>query len=142
MQVREIKVAECSPELYKKLYSINLRRRGMMRKTLVKLRAARDCFAYIHYIESENQILAWSLSFPDVFIQRHKSYFYTRRNKRKQGLGAKLFKTVEKCFKKNNLRFKVYPHDHKSAKFFDKCTKGKCTDMSDSLIHVSYYHQG
>ena len=136
MRVRKTKVIDCSKELYEKFYSLNFRCNGSMRDTLVDLRAKQDSQAVIHYVESDKKVLAWTLSFPNSFIQRYKSYFYIRKDNRRRGLGTKLFNTVEKFFVSNKLKFQIFPHDYGSRKFFTKCTKGKRTDMKNSLIHM------
>jgi hypothetical protein len=140
MQVREIRIADCPRELYKKFYSLNLRRGGSMRRTLKKLRKNKCSTSVIHYVESENKVLAWAMSFPG-WKRRYNSYFYVRYINRRQGLGTKLFKTLEKYFVNNNLQFEVYPWDHKSSKFFTKCTKEMVTDSKDSFVRLdSFYY--
>ena len=123
MKIKRVKVTECSELLYRRFYSLNFRRDGMMRGALVMSRQRRYLDDIIHYIESEGKIICWSLLFNSGFNRsQYKIYFYVRKGNRKCGLAKKLFKATEKyCSEFNIIQTLVYPHDKISKSFFDKC---------------------
>lgn len=108
-------VTELSPELFKKLYSLNMRDRGVMRNILIEHRLTKGATCYII-----GNVDGWALVHLEEYRvdgqirHRRTANFYVRQSLRRQGLGRILVEAV----KEKHPRIKVHDYSERSKEFF------------------------
>lgn len=113
MKIVKQSLRQVSPQLYKKLYSLNFRREGTMQDTLRDKRHNKK--EMVHYILDGTKLIGWSLLFEnDAGMQCH---FYVRKSERRKGYGRRLFHANMRYTKRLGKTFKVLT-DKSNRKFF------------------------
>lgn len=129
------KIAECNTDIYDKLYSLNFREYGVMRKALVNAKKYNN--GLVIYIIEKNIILAWAIVYkhkndPQKYVKNQykiifphvfEVHFYVRKQYRNMGFGKILYKKAKNICKRNNKKMKVMQHDVVSKAFFKSMRK-------------------
>ena len=105
---------------YKKLASLNMRERGLMLRTLQRLRRENSEQALVYFAESNGKVLGWTLVFYSEqntydWYKGWNAFTYIRVDARRQGIGQELVRRVEadrSCI--------WHPWDKRSARFYIK----------------------
>ena len=124
MRVVRKPLKKISPQLYKKLYSLNFRDDGSMQEELSSCRKGGQ--GVVHYILDGTKLIGWSLLFynPNKLICR----FYIRRHERRKGYGRQLLLANIRYARQRRTTFRVGIHKDDNKEFFRKCRKAlKCT---------------
>ena len=124
MKVIRKQLRRVSPQLYKKLFSLNYRTGGIMQDTLRYERGDKlKKDAVVHYILDEEKLIGWSLLFHNS-NNGNKFYcqFYIRKDERRKGYGRQLFIANTKYVRRLNKSFSVTP-DKSNREFFKKVKK-------------------
>lgn len=130
MKIEIVPVKELSAEDYKKCDSLNMRHNGMMQRTFRFIRTGMSRYPWYFHIKSKpddvtptvfmikegDTLLSWALMFSKY--GKIETYFYTRRNARRKGLGVKLAETVDEHL--NGSPYTVIPWDPTSRRFFNR----------------------
>ena len=101
LKVKQTYSTSISPDLYKKLYSLNLRNNGSMRYTLVHSKTHMG--TPVFYIEQKSKILAWGL-FNIINSDIYQINLYTRKAHRRRGLGKILKESMMEYLQQNNKK--------------------------------------
>lgn len=111
----QITTAQCSPNLYKKLYGLNFRQRGQMQRKLRYRRKANVPMLIFYIMDQENKVAAWAMVYLD-YDREPTLQTYTRKIYRRRGLGKQLINYALEHF--NSIR--VLPHNKPSETFFEQ----------------------
>ncbi|KKL15120.1 hypothetical protein LCGC14_2508760 [marine sediment metagenome] len=123
MKVIRKQVRQVSPQIYRKLYSLNHRDEGSMRDTLRYERSDRGLIkGVVHYILNGEKLIGWSL----LFFNRKTlhCHIYIRKSERCKGYGRRLFQANTKYTQRLNKTFRTF--SDKSNREFFKAIKSKC----------------
>ena len=105
MRVIRKQVRRVSPQIYRKLYSLNHRDEGIMQDTLRYERSGRGGLkkGIVHYILDGEKLIGWSL----LFYERTELHYhiYIRKNERYKGYGSQLFLACTKYTQRLNKTF-------------------------------------
>ncbi len=125
-------VSSLSDEEYRQCRLYNLAHFGLMRDQLIHYYHNPDRNARaVMLMTRRGEIVSWALVFPPRYNQR-VIYFYTRRQYRRQGLGAYLVSYANRRYPTN----RVAPHDRPSAHFFKALN---CRPLRSHARVLNYY---
>lgn len=136
-QVKAMPLEKCSKDLYKKLYSLNQRRRGEMRSMMVSVYAHNKHVAYI--TDRDGNIAGWALIFEnyETDSQQLRTHLYTRQKYRRRGLGTKILQGalnyVDKYIPGKVLYYT--PWDDRSGGFFESVRGRNALNERNSYYH-------
>jgi len=131
MRVIRKPLKKISPQLYRKLYSLNFRDNGTMQDELRFHR--KEGQGVVHYISDGTKLIGWSLLFrdPDGLYCR----FYIRKSERRKGYGRQLLLANIRYVQQRRTTFRVGIHADDNKEFFRKCKKElKYTKHSRSVF--------
>ena len=118
MRYSRHKLLDIDAVVYKKLASLNMRERGLMLRTLQKLRRENSEQALVYFAESKGKILGWTLVFYSAQTTHNmhegwNAFTYIRVGARRQGIGRELVRRVEA-----DQSCVWHPWDKQSASFY------------------------
>lgn len=121
--VKVKRVLDCNQSLYDQLHLHNKGYFGTMQFALESERDNKNSNALAFYIESDGEVLAWSLVFKrpcyKKFSRRRSCSIYVRQDYRQQGLATKLVKSMNRYCKEAFL-YPVYYSEASNEAFFNK----------------------
>jgi GNAT superfamily N-acetyltransferase len=123
MRVVGQRLIDIPNKIYKKLYSLNMRRAGEMQKTLRELRLTSNETTFIHYILEDNKLMGWTMAvrvkswYDDV--EGYFNHFYVRKHKRKHGYGEALLRAANLYCVRKDKSCIVSNWDTISSSFFN-----------------------
>jgi len=127
MQVVGQRLIDIPSKIYKKLYSLNMRRSGEMQKTLRELRMSSNENTFIHYILEDNKLMGWTMAvkvkswYSDIsgnYLEGYFNHFYVRKHKRKNGYGEALLNASHTYSARKEKNCIVSNWDSISSSFF------------------------
>lgn len=131
MRVIRKPLKEISPQLYKKLHSLNFRDGGSMQDELRFHR--KEGRGIVHYILDGTKLIGWSLLFRDP--NKLRCQFYIRRHERRKGYGRQLLLANIRYVRQQGTTFRVGIHENDNKEFFRTCRKAlKCSKHARNVF--------
>jgi len=126
MRVIRKQVRRVSPQIYRKLYSLNHRDEGIMQDTLRYERSGSGGLkkGIVHYILDGERLIGWSLLFYDNNDDGWHCHIYIRKSERRKGYGSQLFLACTKYTRRLNKTFRT--SSGSDNKEFFKKVKSRC----------------
>ncbi|KKM67491.1 hypothetical protein LCGC14_1470480, partial [marine sediment metagenome] len=103
MKVIRKQVRQVSPQIYRKLHSLNYRDKGDMQWTLQRNRVQKR--GTVHYILDGDRLIGWSLLFSAHYGPIH-CHIYVRKNERRKGYGRRLLRANVRYTRRLGKAFK------------------------------------
>lgn len=136
MRIETTYVRLLSPDLYAKVYSLNLRKKGYGRGHI------RDCYHQQHMhsliitAHQKERLMGWALMVQcldgNENLVEYSTNFYVRKSARGQGVGGELFAIVDETLKMDDCKAHVCIWSKDSERFYTHYTSPRIRVITSS----------